>query len=80
MDIQAQKSDIIKWLERVNDNRIIRQFMLLKESAEQEIKTKLSKEERDFIAKGLESIQAGRTKSNEEVAESTRKKYPQLFK
>jgi predicted transcriptional regulator len=80
MNIQTEKLDIIQWLARVNDSRIIRQFMLLKKSNEETASVNLTSAEKDAIDKGLESIKEGRFKSHEEVAEATRKKYTHLFR
>lgn len=80
MNIQAEKLDIIQWLAKVDDNRIVRQFMLLKRSNEEAVSVKLSQEEKDAIDKGLRSIEEDRFKSHEEVMEATQKKYAHLFK
>ena len=40
----------------------------------------LSQAEKDAIDKGLQSVKNGNIKSDEEVADATRKKYPHLFK
>jgi len=80
MNIQAEKLDIIQWLARVNDSRVIKQFMLLKRSNEEMTVVNLSQGEKDAIDKGLQSIKEGRFKSHEEVTEVTRKKYTQLFR
>lgn len=80
MNIQAEKLDIIQWLATVNDSKIIKKFMLLKRSNEEWVSVNLSHEEKDAIDKGLQSLNEGRFKTNEEVTESTRKKYAHLFK
>jgi predicted transcriptional regulator len=80
MNIQAEKLDIIQWLAQVNDSRVIKKFMLLKQSNEESIVTNLSQEEKEAIDKGLQSINEGRFKSHQEVLESTKSKYPNLFK
>ncbi|HRJ28432.1 MAG TPA: hypothetical protein PLV21_06745 [Cyclobacteriaceae bacterium] len=63
MNIQAEKLDIIQWLAKVDDNRIVRQFMLLKRSNEEAVSVKLSQEEKDAIDKGLRSIEEDSTPS-----------------
>ena len=80
MDIEAEKSNLIKWLEGINDGKIIRQFSALRKSTETTAAEKLSQAEKDAIDKGLQSIKDGKYKSNEEVKEITRKKYPHVFK
>jgi predicted transcriptional regulator len=80
MNIQAEKLDIIQWLAKVNDSKIIKQFMLLKRSNEEETSVSLSREEKEAIDKGLQAINEGRFKSHEEVTKATRKKYTHLFK
>jgi predicted transcriptional regulator len=80
MNIQVEKLDIIQWLAKVNDSKIIKQFMLLKKLNEEITDVKLSHEEREAIDRGLQSINDGRFKSHDEVMEATRKKYAHLFK
>lgn len=80
MNINAEKLDIIQWLAQVNDNKVIKKFMLLKKSNEESIAANLSHEEKEAIDKGLQSINEGRFKSHEEVIEATKSKYPTLFK
>ena len=80
MNIQSEKLDIIQWLASINDSKIIKQFMLLKRSNEERTSVNLSQAEKSSIDKGLESIKEGCFKSHEEVTETTRKKYPHLFK
>ena len=79
MNIQAEKLEIIEWLAKVNDSKIIEQFMLLKKSNE-EGSLNLSQEEREAIDKGLQSIEDKKSKSHEEVMEATRNRYPHLFR
>jgi predicted transcriptional regulator len=80
MNIQSEKLDIIQWLASINDSKIIKQFMLLKRSNEENTSVNLSQAEKNAIDKGLESIKEGRFKLHEEVTEATKKKYPHLFK
>jgi predicted transcriptional regulator len=80
MDIQSEKLGIIKWLASINDGKIIKQFMLLKRSNEESVSVNLNQAEKTAIDKGLESIKEGRVKSHEEVIETTKNKYPHLFK
>jgi predicted transcriptional regulator len=80
MNIQTEKLDIIQWLAGVNESKVIRQFMLLKRTNEETTSIVLSEAEKQAIDKGIQAIEAGRVESHEEVMESTKKKYPQLFK
>jgi predicted transcriptional regulator len=80
MNIQAEKLDIIQWLAKVDDSKIIKQFMLLKRSNEEGTSINLSREEKESIDKGIQAINEGRFKSHEEVTEATKKKYTRLFK
>lgn len=79
MNIQTEKLDLIQWLTKVNDSRIIKQFMLLKRSNEEDVSVNLSPKEKAAIEKGLQAIEEGRYKSHEEVSEVTKKKYRHLF-
>lgn len=80
MNIQAEKLDLIQWLAGVNESRVIKQLMLLRRTNEEKTSIDLSEAEKQAIDKGIQSIEAGRVKSHEEVMEVTRKQYPQLFK
>lgn len=80
MDIQAEKLDLIQWLAGINDSNIIRQVSALRKSTEKLSTDKLSQVEKDAIDKGLQSLEDGRHKSNEEVKEITRKNYPHVIK
>jgi predicted transcriptional regulator len=80
MNIQTEKLDIIQWLAGVNESQVIRQFMLLKRTNEEKTSIDLSETEKRAIDKGIQSIEADKVKSHEEVMEVTRRKYPQLFK
>ena len=80
MDIQAEKLDLIQWLAGINEDRIIKQFILLKKTNEEATFSPLTQEEKLAIDKGLESIKAGRSVSPEEASASTIKKYGYLFK
>ncbi|GAB1444782.1 MAG: hypothetical protein KF860_06425 [Cyclobacteriaceae bacterium] len=80
MNIQTEKLEIIQWLAKINDSKIIKQFMLIKRSNEEDTAVNLSQEEKEAIDKGLQSINDGRIKSHEEVMETTRIKYAHLVK
>jgi hypothetical protein len=80
MNIESDKLDIIQWLARINDSKVIKQFVLLKRLNEEQISVNVNQKEKEAIDKGLKSIGEGRTKSHEQVTDSTQKKYPQLFK
>ena len=80
MDIQADKLDIIEWLARVEDDQIVSQFKALKNFNQQQFNVKLTDAEKVEIDQGLSSIQDEKTYSHESVMNSTKRKYPHLFK
>lgn len=80
MNIEAEKLDLIQWLAQIDDSKIIKQFILLKKSSEETDTVSLSREEKDAIDKGLQSISEGRHRSHVEVKEESKRKYPNLFK
>ncbi len=80
MDIQAEKLALIEWLEGVNDSEIIRQVRALRKFTAKILVKQLSQAEKDAIDEGLQSLKDGNYKSNEEVKDFTRKKYPHLVK
>jgi hypothetical protein len=80
MDIQAEKLSLIEWLAGIDDNRIIKQFKILQKASQEQIETQLTADEKKSIDKGLSAISKGNVHLTESVKESTKKKYPQLFK
>ncbi|MEQ8337059.1 MAG: hypothetical protein RIA62_06920 [Cyclobacteriaceae bacterium] len=80
MDIKAEKLSLIEWLAGVEDSRVIKQFIALQKSNQYFENSKLTEKERLAIDKGLQSIKDGKVESHSSVMESTRKKYPNLFK
>ncbi len=80
MDIKAEKLSLIEWLAGVEDTRVIKQFIALRKSNQYFENSKLTEKERLAIDKGLQSIKDGKVESHSSVMESTRKKYPNLFK
>ena len=80
MDIQADKLSIIEWIAGINDSRIIRQFKSLQKSNQEQASFPLSSAEKSAIDKGLKSIEEGKVHTHESVMESTKEKYPNLFK
>ncbi len=81
MDIQADKLSLIKWIVGINDSRIIRQFKSLQNSNQQQANTtSLTPAEKSAIDEGLKSIAEGKVHNNESVVQSTKRKYPNLFK
>ena len=78
MDIQAEKLQLIEWLAGINGSRVIRQFKSLQKSNQKQID--LTSVEKSAIDQGLKSIAEGKIHTNESVMESTREKYPNLFK
>lgn len=77
MNIQEEKEDIIKWLREITDNRIVRQLSILKNSNKE---AELSQQEKEAIDAGLQDIKEGKVRTNEEVMELTRQKYPHLIR
>ena len=80
MDIQADKLSLIKWLAGINDSRIIRQFKSLQKSSQEQVNVSLTPEEKSAIDQGLKSIAEGRVHTHKSIMQSTREKYPNLFK
>lgn len=78
MDLKAEKLNIIKWLENVDDEMVIRQFLILKTSNERHPEG-INSDERMAIDRAIESIDAGKHITDEEVKRATRQKFPNLF-
>ena len=80
MDIQADKLSLIEWIAGINDSRIIRQFKSLQKSNQEQVNISLSSAEKSAIDQGLKSIAKGKVHTHESVMQSTKEKYPNLFK
>lgn len=79
-DLQAEKLDIIQWLAGVNEHRIIKQFMLLKQTNQESVSLQLSADEKKAIDAGIASIESGRSMTHDEAIAITRKKFSGLLK
>jgi predicted transcriptional regulator len=80
MDIQADKLSLIEWIAGINDRRIIRQFKSLQNSNQEKVSVSLTSAEKSAIDQGLKSIDKGQVHTHESVKDSTKRKYPKLFK
>ena len=80
MDIQGDKLSLIEWIAGINDSRIIRQFKSLQKSNQEQVSVSLTSAEKSAIDQGLKSIEEGKVHTNESVMESTKEKFPNLFK
>jgi predicted transcriptional regulator len=80
MDIQAEKLSLIEWIAGIDDSRIIKQFKSLQQSNQEQANDSFSSEEESAIDQGLKSITEGKVHTHDSVIQSTKSKYPQLFK
>lgn len=73
MNIQTDKLDLIEWISKLNDTKIIDKLRQLKDeySTSKDWWDALKKEELDSIKRGLKDFEEGRTHSHE----SARKLY-----
>ncbi|MBI3219819.1 MAG: hypothetical protein HYZ44_09925 [Bacteroidetes bacterium] len=78
-DLQTEKLDIIQWLAGVNEHRIIKQFMLLKQTNQEPVSLQLSTDEKKAIDAGIASIESGRSLTHDEAMAITRKKFSGLY-
>jgi predicted transcriptional regulator len=79
-DLQTEKLDIIQWLAGVKEHRIIKEFMLLKQTNQEPVSLQLRAGEKKAIDMGMASIESGRSMTHDEVKEITRKKFSGLFR
>ena len=79
MDIQAEKLSLIEWIAKVDDDRIIKQFKALQQTSEASLSS-LTEREKAAIDQGLKSIEEGKVHEHDPVMQSTKEKYPHLFK
>ncbi|MEQ9289249.1 MAG: hypothetical protein RIG77_20145 [Cyclobacteriaceae bacterium] len=80
MDLQTEKLHLIQWLTGVNDLSVIKQFKALQKISQEKADRVVTEEEKSAIDQGLKSIAAGKVHSDDEVRQSTKQKYPDLFK
>lgn len=77
----AEKQELIDWIKNLENQTLLQHLKDLKESEENEKEFYLvSEPEREGILKGLEDFANGRIKTNEDVKEEIRKKFPHFFK
>jgi predicted transcriptional regulator len=75
-----EKQELIKWVENLDNESLLRYIMELKESTINSDKIyQLTERERKAVEEGLEDFRNGRVLSHEEVMRQTRAKFPQLF-
>lgn len=63
MDIQSQKLELIEWLASLKDQKVIKQFLALKNTAETENDIALQK----TLEKGQAEINSGKGRGHQEV-------------
>ena len=80
MDIQAEKRDLIHWLKATNDPKTIKLLQTFRQSHEEATDFEISDEEKAAIDQGLDSINQGRVVTHDEVMQSAKEKFPNLFK
>ncbi len=79
MDLQAEKVHLIQWLAEVNDLAVIKQIKALQKENQEQVSS-FTTSEKSAIDQGLKSIEAGNVHTHESVMQSTKEKYPNLFK
>ena len=80
MDLLFEKSNLIQWLNQLDDENIIRQLKTFKNSLPNEGTHKISADEKAAIKKGLQSLAEGKVLTDEAVMRSIKEKFPHLFK
>ena len=80
MDVKKEKSDLIKWLSEINDRKVIKQFVALRNANMAAFGDKLTPSQKEAIEKGLKSIDEGKTITHDKVMKMTKTRYPGLFK
>ncbi|MEP0712881.1 hypothetical protein [Algoriphagus sp.] len=79
MDIQAEKINLIHWLSKINDTKVINQLKAIQIENEESEVNPLSSNEKRAIEKGLKQIEEGNVKSHESVMRSLRETFLVLF-
>jgi hypothetical protein len=67
MDIQAEKLELIEWLAKLNNTRLLKQFISLKKEQEKDWWDQISKEEKAEIEEGLAQANKGSLIPHSEV-------------
>jgi predicted transcriptional regulator len=79
MDIKEEKINLIHWLSKINDTKIINQIKAIQLENEELNIYHLSSDEKRAIEKGLKQIKEGKVKSHEQVMSSIKATFPTLF-
>lgn len=80
MDIQEEKINLILWLSKINDTKVINQIKAIQIENEESDIYYLSSDEKRAIEKGLKQIEEGKVKSHDTVMDSVKATFPTLFK
>lgn len=79
MDIQEEKINLIHWLSKVSDTKVISQIKAIQLANKESDIDFLSPDEKRAIEKGLKQIEEGKVKSHEAVMSTIRATFPTLF-
>jgi hypothetical protein len=79
MDIQEEKINLIHWLSKVSDAKVISQIKAIQLANNEPDIYFLSPDEKRAIEKGLQQIKEGKVKSHEQVMSSIKATFPTLF-
>jgi len=75
--LQNEKLKIISWISELQDYSVIEKIKAIMSKAKE---VSLTAEQKNAIDEALVSIEKNGTKSHDDVAEQTKKKFPHLFK
>ena len=73
MDIQAEKLQLIEWLARLNNTKVLKRFISLKKAQEKDWWDQISVEEKAEINEGLAQADRGEVTSHKEVMDKYKK-------
>ena len=74
MDIKSLKIDLIHWLTKLNDKKILEEINHIKES-HQDWWDEISQKEKEAIDDGISQLDRGESVSHEEVKKRIRQKF-----
>jgi hypothetical protein len=79
MDIKEEKINLIYWLSKINDTKVINQIKAIQLENEALDIYHLSSDEKRAIEKGLKQIEEGKVKSHHTVMGTIKATFPTLF-
>ena len=75
----AEKQELVEWVKNLEDEYILQQLKMLRNTEKEEIEHSLTKNLIESINRGLDDVKNGRVFTHEQAMEKMKEKFPNLF-